>query len=349
MPSVREIAKHAGVSKSTVSLVLNEKPGVSEDMRKRVLTAIKELKERESLISVNGKIVQPNKENEDFSVVVLHPPTLRSSQVFSELLQGIQAGASRFRVQLSLVVNEPDLPDDHISRIYFSDPALRPDGVLVIGARQDIPLPKGIYDLQIPCVLVGRSQIDLEVSTVGRDEEYISYKATKYLMKLGHKAIAFVGGDPAYNYTKSRLSGYKKALESGSIYPKNNWIALGPGEEAAKEILAFGSDISAAIFINDAHFLQSIPVLQEAGFIIPEDLSVISFDDTEVARNFSPPLTSVSYPRYQEGLWSLTLLVNKIKNPLIKYSNITFRATLIERDSCVPPKETLKNDRSKWL
>ena len=344
MPSFREIAELAGVSKSTVSLVLNDKPGVSGAMRKRVLNAMKELQEREANIYLNGGGEAYLSRKEDLTVLVLHPATIRSSQVFSELLQGIQAGAARHRIQLSLAVNEPDLPDDHISRLYFTDPRLRPDGILVIGSRQDYPLPQVIFKQEIPCVLVGRNTTDQKISSVGRDEEYISYKATHYLINLGHKAIAFIGGNHAYNYTKSRLYGYKRALESAGITPQDTWVALGNGIEAAREILAFGSNISAAIFVNDEHAIQALPIFQSVGRKIPEDLSAISFDDTELARNFTPPLTSVAYSRYQEGLWSLTLLVNQIQNPLIKYSNIVFRATLIERDSCAPPKHFSNED-----
>jgi DNA-binding LacI/PurR family transcriptional regulator len=348
MPSFREIAELAGVSKSTVSLVLNDKPGVSGAMRKRVLNAMKELQEREANIYLNGssEVYAPKKE--DLTVLVLHPATFRSSQVFSELLQGIQAGATRHRIQLSLAVNEPDLPEDHISRLYFTDPALRPDGILVIGSRQDYPLPKVIFEQDIPCVLVGRNTKEQNISSVGRDEEHISYKATRYLVNLGHEAIAFIGGNHAYNYTKSRLYGYKKALESAGIIPQDTWVAFGNGKLAAREILSFCPNISAAIFVNDDHAIQALPIFQSAGLKIPEDLSVISFDDTEFARNFTPSITSVAYSRYQEGLWSLTLLVNQIQNPLIKYSNIVFRATLIERESCAPPKHFSYKEHSPF-
>ena len=277
--------------------------------------------------------------NHQLSVVVLHPPLLRSSQVFSELLQGIQAGAARYQLQLRLAVNERGLPSDHISQIYFSDPSLYPDGVLVIGARLDEPVPEQVLQLCIPSVLVGRDTSDQVHSCVGRDEEAGAYEATDYLLGLGHRAIAFVGGDPAYSYTHSRLHGYARALQEHGVSALDRWVVLGNGRAAAGEILSVSPEISAAVFINDAHAMEALPVFEACGWKIPADLSVISFDDTEEARNYDPPLTSVSFPRFQEGLHAVRVLNEQINNPLMKFCKVVFRASLIERDSCGPPRK----------
>jgi DNA-binding LacI/PurR family transcriptional regulator len=344
MPTVGEVAKHAGVAKSTVSLVLNNKPGVSEEMRHRVLEAADELRAIEKAQSLttlsadtNAVPGVPKSGTESLSVVVLHPPILRSSQVFSELLQGIQAGAASHQIQLRLASNEPDLPKDHITRLYLSVPSLRPSGVLIIGARRNEPLIDEARQLGIPCVLVGRQSSDPTLAAVGRDEEEITFLAASYLLDMGHRAIAFVGGDDAYSYTHSRLNGYRRALEQRNGPPLERWIALGDGRAAAERALAASPEITAVIFINDAYAMEGLPVFQATGRVIPDDLSVISFDDTQEAGSFDPPLTSVSYPRFQEGLWSVKVLVDHIRQPLMKSCQIVFRASLIKRDSCAPP------------
>jgi DNA-binding LacI/PurR family transcriptional regulator len=339
MPTVREIAEHAGVSISTVSLVLNNKPGVSTVMRTRILETLDQLREREEAANPEYSRWMRTTDKNNLSVVVLHPAILRSSQVFRELMQGIQAGATRYQIQLRLAVNEPDLPSDHISQIYFSDPNLYPDGVLVIGGRQDEPLPEQIYNLGIPCVLVGRDSADPNLSSVGRDEEAIAFEATEYLLELGHRAIAFVGGDLVYSYAHSRLNGYRKALEASGISVLDRWIALGEGDKAARAILSASPEITAAILINDAYAMEALPIFRTAGRRIPADLSVISFDDTEEAGNFDPPLTSISYPRYLEGFHSVKVLIERMKQPLMKYCKVIFRASLIKRDSCAPPQK----------
>jgi LacI family transcriptional regulator len=335
MPSVREIAELAGVSKSTVSLVLNNKPGVSDTMRKRIIDTVKALRENDvyhfPIISFDNQ----SKEQEKLSIVVLHPAILRSSQVFSELLRGIQEAANHFRIQLSLVVNEPNAPTDHISKIYFSDPSLKPDGVLVIGARQDSNLPKNVLDREIPCVLVGRSLGERKISAVGRDEEQIAFEATNYLFKHGHRKIAFIGGDEAFSYTQERIDGYKRAFSESLFVHNESWISLGDGKIAAKNILQNCPEISAAIFINDAYAIRALDVFLSHGWKIPEDLSVISFDDTELAKSFDPPITSIAHPLFQEGFRSLLLLLELIHNPQVKYANLVFHSKLIERESCL--------------
>lgn len=342
MPSVREIAKHAGVAISTVSLVLNNKPGVSDAMRERVRQSINLLKEREGLYEQNRTSGDKNSiHNKNLSVVVLHPAILRSSQVFGELLQGIEAGAARYNLQLRLMVNDTDPYTSNISQLYFSNPQLFPDGVLVIGDRTDVPLPQPIYDLEIPRVLVGRVSVDKKHSAVGRNEEEITYRATEHLIDLGHRAIAFVGGELAFTYTQSRLQGYKRALLEKTGAAQDRWIALGDGAQAAEAVLDHSPEITAAIFINDAYAMEALPVFAKAGRSVPKDLSVISFDDTHFAQAYDPPLTSIAYPRYEEGLHAVRVLVDMIRNPGIQYCQVLYHAELIKRKSCTPPKNIL--------
>jgi len=132
------------------------------------------------------------------------------------------------------------------------------------------------------------------------------------------------------------------AVTSGAFIKivSERWVALGKGGEAAETILINAPEVTAVIFINDAYAMEGLPVFQAAGRVIPDDLSVISFDDTQDARTFDPPLTSISYPRYQEGLWSVKTLVEHIRQPLMKSCRIVFKASLVKRDSCVPPKST---------
>lgn len=344
MPSVREIAKHAGVSISTVSLVLNNKPGVSDPMRERVRQSLNLLKEREGLY--NQKRTPNEKsspQNHSPSVALLHPALFRSSQVFSELLHGIEDGAARYNLQLRLMVNDPSPAFGNFSQMYFSDPQLYPDGVLVVGHREDIPLPKTIYELNIPRVLVGRTSSDQSHSAVGPNEEEIAYRAAEYLIDMGHEAIAFIGGDLEFSYTHDRLRGYQRALMEKTGKILDRWVALGNGEMAAKTILEKSPEVTAVIFINDAYAEEGLPVFKSSGRSIPDDLSVISFDDTQFAQNHDPPLTSIAYPRYEEGFHAIKILVEMINNPGIRCYQVIYNAELIQRDSCKPPANIPNN------
>jgi DNA-binding LacI/PurR family transcriptional regulator len=345
MPTVNQIAQYAGVAKSTVSLVLNQKSGVSEQTRQHVLNAFNELRAQEESMTLPGKWqitendVPGQRENaRPLSFVVFHPAILRSSQVFSELLEGIQDGAAMYQAQIRLAVNEPNLSPDHITSLYLNNPTLRPNGFLMIGARQEEPILLEAERQGIPHVLVSRSGPDPAVSAIGRNEEAITFQAVEYLLGLGHKAIAFVGGDPAYTYTNQRLSGYRRALAAYHISPMERWVALGDGDMAAQAILQNSPDITAVIFVNDSYAMEGLPVFMAAGRSIPERLSVISFDDTDKARLYNPPLTSINIPRYQEGMWAVRALVEKIRNPLIDSFQMVLKASLILRESCSAPR-----------
>jgi len=347
MATVREIATLAGVSKSTVSLVLNDKPGVSEEKRQRVLAAQRELLARSTERMVDGEHLSPRSEANGnthkrrcdmLSIVVLHPPVLRSSYVFSEVLQGIQSAAETYNVQLRLVTNGPDDADQHVSRLYFTDEALRPDGVLIFGAQQYEPTLDVARQIGIPCVVLGRDTSRYDVSGLGRNEYRYAYEATTYLIELGHQAIAFLGGDPAYDYLHTRQAGYRQALEDHGIAPCEDWIRTGSGAEATAHILERAADVTAFMYINDTCAADGLPLVEETGLTIPDDLSVLSFDDTEIARSYDPPLTSVSYRRYEEGQWAVKMLVDQIRYPYLERVQVIFKAGLVERESCSTPR-----------
>lgn len=338
MPSVSQIAKHANVSKSTVSLALNDKPGVSSKMRQHVLAVAEELNSAERTLptpKTNGAT--------PLTVMVLHPPILHSSQVFSQFLRGIEACASTLNVQLRIAVNAPNMPQNHATRLYLSQEPLRPDGILMIGARKAEPLIDEATALGIPCVLMGRQSAESNLSLIRRDEVAMAYEATSHLIELGHRAIAFLGGDTDYLFTTDRLRGYQAALAEHGIAAQDDWIALGEGKVAAEAMVGRveSAEITAAVFVNEAYAKDGLPVFRSAGCNIPDQLSVLCFDDTIFAKNYDPPLTTVRYHQFEEGYWMLKTLVEQIQQPLLKSTQITFHGTLVKRDSCQPPKESL--------
>lgn len=330
MPSVREIAELAGVSLSTVSLVLNNKPGVSDAMRTKINQVIQTLDSGYS--TTNNQSVYSN--TKKLSIVVLHPQILRSSEVFNEFLQGIEAAANSMDIHLRFLTNQDSAPENDLTNLYFTNPNLKPDGVIVIGHRQDQPIPKGITISNIPCVFVGREPNGNTISTIGPDEFAITYNATQYLISLGHTTIALLGGDSSYSYTHNRIRGYQKALIDNKIDFKEDWVALGPGEQAAQTVLLNAPEITAVLIINDTHAKEALPILQSAGKIIPKNLSVISFDDTDFAKNFDPPLTSVAYPRYLQGYQAVKMIYEKVQNPSLQSFHVFVTASIIKRSSC---------------
>lgn len=354
MATVREIARQAGVSKTTVSMVLNNRDGVSDSMRRRVQDAIQALRTVEEAEAakemttptgaIPGVIFQPRQESEEqpHNLLVLHPANIRSSTVFHEIIRGIQAAASLYHVQLNLALNEPDLLGNKVESLYFSNPILKPSGVLVIGAKIKEPVVEQARKLGIPVVLVGRSTQLRGVNAVARDEEQISFEATQYLIQLGHSRIAFLGGSPKYSYTYDRMNGYRRALDQHGLEYHEQYVLGGFDDQQAANLLLNCPEVTAVVIINELFASRVLPIVQRNGRLIPENLSVVTYDDTELARNFEPPLTSVAFPFFQEGFWSVRVLMEQVRQPAILNVQIVLQANLVKRESCRPQYPVLQ-------
>ena len=338
MPTIREIAELAGVSKSTVSLVLNNKPGVSEEMRRTVLTAVSELETTQANNSLrdhpSSEVIVEYK-SQSLSMMVLHPKVLRSSYVFSQVLQGIQSASQHYNIQLRLVVNEPASSAHHVSHLYLTDQYLRPDGVLVFGAKQHEPLVEQVVENNIPCVVLGREAKKYKYSGIERDETRYAYLLTEHLLSLGHRSVAFVGGDEGFDFTHTRLRGYQQAMDDAGL-AKQAIFSLGDGADAVDDVLHRAPGITAIIFVNDTYALEGLSVLADYGKRIPQDVSVASFDNTAFAQHHQPALTSISYNHFKEGEWAVKMLVEQIRFPYIETSQMVFTGELVVREStCV--------------
>ena len=331
-PSVSEIANLAGVSKSTVSLVLNNRPHVSESMRKRVLDALEAL---QTQFTGTPRIKGP------FKILLLHPAHMGSIQVFRELLQGIHRGIEEVGGRLTLAVHQPPLHPTHTTNVLLLEPTLRPHGVLLMGALRDDPILELLRKENLPTVLVARETAFDGFSAVGMDNYRGAKEAVDYLIRLGHRRIAFLGGSEQYEYTRNRLAGYRDALAQAGITPEG-WVFLGKGDEAAQALLSASPSlpVTAIFFVNDEHASQALPTLQKEGIRIPEDLSVIAFDDTELMAQWTPPISSVAVPRMEIGELAVKSLVEQITRPSIESIRIILHTQLRIRETSVrAPKE----------
>lgn len=340
MASVREIAKQARVSKTTVSLVLRNQEGVSEALRQRVQSAMDQLRMLEEARDAEGVVAHAEgargaqDEQKTCSLLVLHPANVSSSSVFHEIIRGIQSAAALYHLQLNLAFNDSDLLTDNFEELYFSNLILRPMGLVVIGARIEEPVVDRASALGIPVVLVGRTSQKRGVSAVGRDEEAAAFEATSYLLDLGHRNLAFLGGSPKFHYPFERLNGFRRAIEGRGLQWREENIRMGFDDKAAAKFLLEVPEVSAAVFVNELYASQILPQVIKGGRTVPDDLSVLCFDDTEVSSTFEPQLTAVAYPLFQEGFWSVRILMEQVRQQNIVSCQVIFGASLVKRKSC---------------
>jgi LacI family transcriptional regulator len=330
MPTTKEIANFLGVSTSTVSLALNDKPGVSLKMRQRVLSAMSELEAQE-----RPSYAAPYPGNGKTLVIgFVYYPNMDTIWFGRAILQGIRAAALEYHVQLHLMSLDPQQADDPIVNLYLSDSTLRPDGLIFLGQNTYEPLIARFVQFKLPYIFLATPTIDTTLSQIAPDELAAGQLATNYLLDLGHQAIAFLSNcDESAHYALQRLQGYQMAMRARGLKP---FIIEGEPDAAVQQIQA--RKPSGVILVNNTSATKMLPLLQAAGCRIPDALSVVMFDDTDFARNFQPPLTAIRYPLYEQGYWAVKTIVEQNREPGIRAYRIAFGATLIERASCLAVK-----------
>ncbi len=332
------IAEHAGVSKSTVSRVLNNKDDVSETTREKVMEVIKNLNYKPNS-SAKGLASQKTK------TVGLVVSEITNS-FFSMFVKGAEDKAMEENYNIMLA-NSNWVVEEELKCIRIFEEG-RVDGILKISGGGDELLNDYLNSLankEMPLIVVDRKMDNENIPKVNVDNIDGAYKGTKYLLGLGHKKIAFVKGDDiaASDASIDRVKGYQKALSESNI----DYQVIEPGffdrEDAftaTENIIKNHPEITAIFYASDMMAVGGLKALKKAGFKVPEDISVLGFDDIELASIIDPALSTLSQPRYKMGYLGMKKLIDKLegKPKEVYEEDIIFELELIERESTGPVK-----------
>lgn len=328
--SIKDVAKLAGVSITTVSRVINKAHTVKEKHRVKVLDAVKQLKFQPSVFAqrlASGKsnvvaLIIPRYEGVFYSFYAL------------ELIRGIGTLCSALKLDLLLHLTDSrsTLNLRGVGGIIFAD---------IIGNRRqlDDTLQQGI-----PCVVINNYVEDLEVSCIAVDNKKGAFDAVNYLASLGHKKIAHISGDLVTQAALQRFEGYKKALEKNNIEFKPEYVfktdySRGQARQATEDLIKMNDPVSAVFVASDSMALEVMAVARELGRDIPGDLSIVGFDDNPSGLYGPVSLTTMRQPLIkmaEEGVKELNRLINRTQETKIK--KVLLPAELVIRDSCRPPK-----------
>ncbi len=332
------IAEHAGVSKSTVSRVLNNKDDVSETTREKVIDVIKELNYKPNS-SAKGLATQKTK------TVGLVVSEITNS-FFSMFVKGAEDKAMEENYNIMLA-NSNWVVEEELKCIRMFEEG-RVDGILMISGGGDDLLNDYLNNLankDIPLIVVDRKINNQLIPKINVENVKAAYEGTKYLIELGHRKIAFVKGDDiaASDASIDRVKGYRKALAENDI--DTEIIEPGFFERegacfATEKILKNHPDITAIFYASDMMAVGGLKALKEAGLKVPEDVSVLGFDDIELAKIIDPALSTLRQPRYKMGYLGMEKLIDKLEGrPKEVYEDdISFELELIERESTAPVK-----------
>ncbi len=341
--TMADVAQRAGTSVSTVSLVLNNKPGVSLQVREAVLAAAEELGYR---LPKRRSATRPP---ESKTITVVHfadPETSYGGDVaylFSNYLDGIRDYFQGKHVNWAFIANYAERDDRPLGYHLLEDETLSGDGLILIGlasSHSNWLLCRIIQD-RIPAVVLSRQWSDLPISTVSQDHCQQARLALDYLIELGHRDIAFVAGerDQNYGWFDVRLECYRQAMIELNGRACDELIAVdSDGAKAAKALMARRPDVTAIWAIYDDRAVEAMRGLRELGLEIPEDVSVIGLDDSNSSPEGWPALTTVAFPHKKLGSLAGELLLNQIKDGELRYAHIVVGSYLVQRESCARPR-----------
>lgn len=327
MPTIREVSRHANVSPSTVSRVLNGTVPVAPATRRRVLKAIEDLDYRPNALA---RALATNRSN-GVGVTVND----LSSPYFGAMLKGIEEVVVAAGMHLVVLSGNAELESERGAVHYLQDG--RTDAlVLHCEALTDEELI-ALATQGLPVALIGRYVPELEEQCVWLDNEVGGEIATKHLLDHGHRRIGHISGPLSFPDSRARLLGYRRALEQAGIAYDERLVLEGDfreemGHRATRRLLERDLGITALFCANDQSAVGAFKAVREAGLSIAKDISLIGYDDVLFARYMYPALTTVAQPLRDMGRAAATISLG-ILNQRGTEVRHRFQPELIERQS----------------
>ncbi|QOY34237.1 LacI family DNA-binding transcriptional regulator [Anaerobacillus isosaccharinicus] len=335
MANINDVAKLAGVSKSSVSRVINGNfEHMSDNTKNKILRAMKELEYSPNTLAQSLK----KKTTKTIGIILSDI----SNPFWSEVLKGVQKECMRmgYGLMVSSSGEKEQIEKENILTLRNK----QVDGLIINTTGKNTDLFNSLINEKYPFVFLDRSTDISNIDTVIVNNILGAKMSTQYLIDQGHRNIGILLY-PLENKSPriDRLEGYKEALKINGIQINHDLIKIcedqnGSGVEATKEMLALPTRPTAIFSTNTILNLEVIMGVKKAGLKLPEDVSLIGYDDYPWVPLLDPPLTTVSQPAFEMGVKSTALLIKKMKQKKqIKPKIIQLEPELMIRSSCLPP------------
>ncbi|MCB8986090.1 MAG: LacI family DNA-binding transcriptional regulator [Ardenticatenaceae bacterium] len=330
--TLEKIGELAGVSRATVSRVVNSQPNVRPEVRERVLAVIAETGYQPHLAA---RSLASNRTGLIGLVIPRILQSLFTDPYYPRLLQGVTQVCNEHAVILTLFMFHSE---DEETRLYPR--VLRPgtlDGVVVVSSQEEDPLIARLAESGLPFIVIGRPTDATAVSYVDVDNVTGAETAVSHLINLGRQRIATITGRQDMSAGLDRLEGYRRALLASGRAIDEALIAAGEFEEgqAYEAMLRLLPQQPDAVFVaSDAMALGALNALHSAGLEVPGDVAVVGYDDLPAAAIASPPLTTVRQPIRRFGALAVETLLNIIETGSEPPRHILLPTELIIRETC---------------
>jgi DNA-binding LacI/PurR family transcriptional regulator len=334
-PTQRQIAEEAGVSRTTVSLVLNDVPGVrvSPGTRQRILEVARRLN---YYPDAAARTLASGRTHTIGFVLCQSPDRIFADAFLPEVLRGVGDAVheSGFRVLIHSV-EDVTAPEAYIGLVREK----HTDGVILSGPRSDDQQLPHLKAEGFPVVLLGQlpgSDIPfVDVDNVGAARQTVGH-----LVRLGHRRIGMItNASLTYTAARDRLAGYRQVLEEAGIPFDEELVRCGDfreesGRLAMKQLLDLSEPPTAVFVASDLVAFGALVAIKEQGLRVPEDIALVGFDDVRLAHYVNPPLTTVRLPAYELGYGAATLLTKLVAGEQVEEREILLQTTLVVRQSC---------------
>ncbi len=339
--TANDVAKAAGVSRTTVSLVLNDVANarIPNETRNKILEIAKKLNYQPN------QFAQGLKTNRSKTIAFILPSI--SNPFYPYVAQGIEEVALAHGYTVFICNTYRNIDEERRYLMALSQRQV--DGIILTGSFQSRELLMEFLERGVALTTFTRYNDLPQADQVMVDNVHGGYLATKHLLDLGHQRIAFLAGPMVYQSRVDRVEGYKKAHGDYGLKVDESLILASDSESEhhdqtydlyngynlAKQLVKQGSSVSAAVVINDMTALGAMKGFREAGIRIPEDISLVGYDNIPMAGIVEPGLTTIDQPKFERGKAAAELLIKRLEEPANKERrSITFMPSLITRDSC---------------
>lgn len=329
MASIKDVALKANVSTTTVSHVVNHTRFVSEKVRHEVELAIRELN------YVPSAVARSLKSKTTKTIGMLIPNC--SNPYFAEIVRSVEDHC--FGAGYALILCNTD-DDPHRQAAYLQVISeKRIDGAIIISTGEDEDLLRLLKGLPIPTVLVDREISEVNCDLVETAHLQGALMATEHLVGLGHRRIACLAGPANLNSSAQRIEGWRTALAKSDLTAETSdllWHSdfSSQGGFTTMQSILHSPQVPTAVFVcNDLMCIGAMSAAHQAGVRVPQDMSLIGFDDIELARFASPALSTIAQPKHRIGVTAVDMVLERIQGGRVEARQVILQPELIVRNS----------------
>ena len=326
--TIKDIAEEADVSVTTVSRVLNDKPNVNPNTRKKVLKKINELGYKPNSIARGLALQKTN-------TLGLIIPDI-SNPFFPDIARGVEDMANK--KGYSVIFCNTDNKDKKEKEAIELMKEKQVDGILVSLSKSNKNELNNLRNIEYPVVQIDRKILEINYPSITIDNVKSAYDATKHLIEYDHTKIAHITGDLGTITGSNRLKGFKKAISESNLPIYKSYIKKGnyskkSGYKNMLELLKSDNPPSAVFIANDLMAVGAYQAVFELNLSIPEDISIIGHDNIDFTKLVNPTLSTMAQPKYKLGSKAVNLLIEEIESNNISNEEIILTTEFINRNS----------------